>query len=185
MCNMVFRSLLRLLLSCSLLAGTSLQIAFGAEASYGDALAHVVRVVDGDTLVVDIPAFPDVVGRHISIRLAGCDTPELRDKSPEKREKAREAKAFVHDLLAGRTVILRDIRRGKYFRLVARVELPSHASPFLADTRAGPSDSEIPAEYYLLSPQPRSAETDTHGADISSLLILHGYAKPYDGGKRE
>lgn len=93
------------------------------EAAYGDVEAIVVRVVDGDTLIVNIPTLPPVVGEQIGIRLSGCDTPELHDKRPEIRALALKAKEYVNSLLLGRTVMLKKIRRGKYFRLIANIEI--------------------------------------------------------------
>lgn len=88
-----------------------------------DVRAVVVRIIDGDSLVVDIPSFPPIVGYRITVRIAGCDTPELRDSRPEVRELAQQAKALTAGLApAGSLVWLRDIRRDKYFRLLARVE---------------------------------------------------------------
>ncbi len=83
---------------------------------------ELVRVVDGDTIVVNINGWPPIIGFNIGVRVAGCDTPELRDKRPGIREKAFQAKRFVSSLLAEAKVVeLRNIRRGKYFRLVADV----------------------------------------------------------------
>ncbi len=88
-----------------------------------DASAVVVRVIDGDSLLVDIPAFPPVVGRRIGIRVAGCDTSELSDPDPEVKRSALTAKALVERVAPpGSTVILRNIRRDKYFRLLCDVE---------------------------------------------------------------
>lgn len=85
--------------------------------------AKVVRVIDGDTIVVNIASYPPIVGHKIGIRLAGCDTAELKDKNPELRLLAKMAKAFVADLLEGKEVELSEISRGKYFRLIARVNI--------------------------------------------------------------
>ena len=91
-----------------------------------DVPAVVVRVIDGDSLVVNVPSFPPVVGHEISVRIAGCDTPELRDPRPEVRELAQRARALTAELApAGSRVWLRDIRRDKYFRLLARVRTDS------------------------------------------------------------
>ncbi|UZP67987.1 thermonuclease family protein [Desulfovibrio mangrovi] len=91
------------------------------ETNYGDMEAVVVRVVDGDTIIVDIPDLPPVIGKNIGIRISGCDTPELHDKRPEKRALAQQAKSFVTTLLQGKKVRLKDVKRGKYFRLIADV----------------------------------------------------------------
>lgn len=97
--------------------------AAGSRAIQIDVRAVVVRVIDGDSLVVDIPSFPPIVGSKITVRIAGCDTPERRDRRPEIRELAQQAKALTARLApVGSLVWLRDIRRDKYFRLLARVE---------------------------------------------------------------
>lgn len=96
--------------------------ALSKDKTYGHLRAQVRRVVDGDTIVVNIPDYPAIVGQDIPVRLAGCDTPELRDKRPAIRRLARLAKEHVcRTLASGATVELRNIRRGKYFRLVAEV----------------------------------------------------------------
>ncbi len=88
-----------------------------------DVQAVVLRVIDGDSLVVNIPTFPDIIGKDITVRIASCDTPEKNDKNPVLRAKAGAAKRFTATLAPpGSTVWLRQIRRDKYFRLLARVE---------------------------------------------------------------
>lgn len=110
--------LVLVLLTCLLVSPTA---AMAQETNYGDMEAVVVRVVDGDTIIVDIPDLPPVIGKNIGIRISGCDTPELHDKHPEKRARAQQAKSFVTTLLQGKKVRLKDVKRGKYFRLIADV----------------------------------------------------------------
>lgn len=91
-----------------------------------DVPAVVVRVIDGDSLVVNVPSFPPIVGQEIAVRIAGCDTPELRDRRPEVRDMAQRAKALTAELApVGSRIWLHDIRRDKYFRLLARVRTDS------------------------------------------------------------
>ena len=91
-----------------------------------DVPAVVVRVIDGDSLVVNVPSFPPIIGQEIAVRIAGCDTPELRDRRPEIQELARRAKAMTAELApVGSRIWLHDIRRDKYFRLLARVRTDS------------------------------------------------------------
>ena len=52
----------------------------------------------------------------------GIDTPEMRDKRPEIKALAQKAKRFTKvNLKGGETVMLKNMQRGKYFRIVADV----------------------------------------------------------------
>lgn len=102
------------------MAGTALAQGSG----YGSARAVVVRVCDGDTVVVDIPGYPDIIGKQIRVRLAGVDAPELRSRDPGQRRAAAQARRDMEMLLPpGTPVTLHDIRRDKYFRLDAAIRL--------------------------------------------------------------
>ncbi len=99
--------------------------ATGNHGAQPDVKAVVLQVIDGDSLLVDIPDFPPVAGRRIGIRVAGCDTPELSDANPEVRRRAYQAKNLTARLVPpGSQVTLRNIRRDKYFRLLCEVETP-------------------------------------------------------------
>lgn len=81
--------------------------------------ARYVKNYDGDTITVNIPMWPDIVGKEIDIRVAGIDTPEMKGKGNKK--KAIEAKNLVYSLCSGKMLRLQNVRRGLYFRLVADV----------------------------------------------------------------
>lgn len=85
--------------------------------------AVVVSVYDGDTLTVDIPDVPPVFGDDVGVRVLGIDTPEMRGGTPETRRMAVQARDQVRCWCPGGSmVILRDVARDKYFRVLARVE---------------------------------------------------------------
>ncbi|RVU32685.1 thermonuclease family protein [Neptunomonas marina] len=90
---------------------------------YGDVVVdRVGTVIDGDSFKVDIDEWPPILGKGITVRINEIDTPELRGKCPYEKQLAREAKQFsVSVLRAGSRVELRNIRRGKYFRVIADV----------------------------------------------------------------
>ncbi len=79
---------------------------------------------DGDTITFDIPGAPDIVGKNMAIRIRGIDTPELKSSKCQAENKmALQAKNRVRSLLQkARTINLRNITRGKYFRFIADVE---------------------------------------------------------------
>ena len=78
---------------------------------------------DGDTCKVTIAGLPEVFGDHISIRLKGIDTPEIRGTCSKEKALAKIARDMVRTRLEqARRVDVKDAERGKYFRLVARLE---------------------------------------------------------------
>jgi micrococcal nuclease len=86
----------------------------------------VVKVVDGDTIDIDIP---DGNYAHTRIRLWGVDTPET--KAPRRAEPmyfGKEASDFATKLAFGKqvTIYLEKDRktRDKYHRLLAYIQLP-------------------------------------------------------------
>lgn len=89
---------------------------------FGPFKATLVRVKDGDTILMDIEPWP---GDHkrVSIRLDRVDTPEKRSRQFCEREMAFQATEFTKRFLSGREIIVRNLRRGKYSgRMVADIE---------------------------------------------------------------
>ena len=82
----------------------------------------VTSIYDGDTFRANIKDYPPIVGNRMAIRILGIDTPEMRGKCVKEKLLARDAKKLTVSLLRGAKVIeLRNIKRGKYFRLLADV----------------------------------------------------------------
>jgi len=91
--------------------------------TYGSVeITKVVSVYDGDTFTCDINQYPPIAGQKISIRIFGIDTPEMKDKNPQVKALAVKAKEFVKTrLTTAKTIELRNMRRDKYFRILADV----------------------------------------------------------------
>jgi micrococcal nuclease len=81
-------------LLCLLLAAPS-----GAAPLYGPYRAEIVRVVDGDTLEMDIELWPSLRARSM-VRIKGLDTPELHGSACE-RPLAQRARAYLATLAIG------------------------------------------------------------------------------------
>jgi len=78
---------------------------------------------DGDTCRFDIPNVHPFFGENIPVRPAGIDTPEKRGKCQHEKDLAIEARDYVRGMLEqAQSIILKDVERGKYFRIVASVE---------------------------------------------------------------
>ncbi len=85
-------------------------------------ISRVTNVYDGDTFRVDIDQWPPLIGKNAPIRINNIDTPELRAKCPYEKQLALLAKKFTQDKLQHANVIeLKNLNRGKYFRITADV----------------------------------------------------------------
>lgn len=93
------------------------------DKKYGSVVIdEVTSIYDGDTFRANIKGWPPVVGYRIPIRVNGIDTPEMRGKCETEKVLARKAKQVtVQTLRSAKTIELKNIQRGKYFRLVADV----------------------------------------------------------------
>ncbi len=81
----------------------------------------VIRVIDGDTVVVDIDLGFNHWIRNQHVRLYGIDTPEVRTKDLAEKKLGFEAKEFVQArFFPGDIVILRSIEdsTGKFGRIL-------------------------------------------------------------------
>lgn len=95
------------------------------EVLQGPISAHVLKVIDGDTIAVRARVWlgQDV---EIRVRLSGIDAPELRGGCAGERLLAVRARALVAALTTGGAVTLTDVRYGKFAgRVVARVATPA------------------------------------------------------------
>jgi len=87
----------------------------------GPVPAELVRVVDGDTVLVSARIW---LGQRVtvSVRLAGIDAPEMRGRCDAERANAHRARDFLVRRLKGGGIALADIQYGKYAgRVVARL----------------------------------------------------------------
>ena len=79
----------------------------------------VVKVVDGDTVDVDIDLGFDVVLRNQRIRLYGIDTPESRTRDKEEKKYGLYAKQWLKQALRKNAIIrTKKDGRGKFGRIL-------------------------------------------------------------------
>ena len=99
-------------------------LSFSAHAkNYGNVtVSEVTSIYDADTFRVNIKDWPPLIGEHVPIRVNGVDAPEIRGKCDSEKKGARLAKQFtVGKLRNAKTIELRNMQRGKYFRIIADV----------------------------------------------------------------
>lgn len=99
--------------------------AWSADCKHDDNIFRCVEVVknyDGDTLTVNIPDVPALIGKNISVRVLGIDTPEVKTKNSCEKQAGRMAKNLVSSTLRGaKNIELHNVQRDKYFRILADV----------------------------------------------------------------
>ncbi|HXY34988.1 MAG TPA: thermonuclease family protein [Planctomycetaceae bacterium] len=111
------RSVWALVILCLLVAGRFRQPSAHPSPDFrfeADAVRHVERVIDGDTIVLD---------GNVRVRLIGVDTPETKHPHKPVEPLGPEATEFTRSLVEGRDVTLafdRE-RRDRYGRVLAYV----------------------------------------------------------------
>ena len=118
--------------------------------------ARVIEVIDGDTVKLLI-----LVGDHplrLNIRLSGIDTPEMRPKPvvhSEEADVAKLVKAYVSTLLARDQIVS-----------IRLLNVDKYGGRYVGDI-------------YITKPGSKDAIT------LSDHLVAAGYAKVYNGKKKE
>ncbi len=94
-----------------------------SEQSFGDYEGAIyVRNYDGDTITFNLPNLHPIIGKKIAIRVNGIDTPEIRGKCDKEKYDAKQAQGMVEEILKdAERIDLKNMGRGKYFRIVADV----------------------------------------------------------------
>jgi micrococcal nuclease len=77
---------------------------------------EIVRVVDGDTIDVNVDLGWSISVRKQRIRLYGVDAPESRTKDLEEKKYGKASKKFVKDFLNSDNILLKTREKGKYGR---------------------------------------------------------------------
>lgn len=109
------------LLIALILGVVSLSAVAGEERLPGPIPARVLRVIDGDTVLVRARIW---LGQDVetSVRLLGIDTPEKRGKCENERQAAEKAENFTTATLSDEWITLHDVIADKYGkRVVARI----------------------------------------------------------------
>lgn len=89
----------------------------------GPVYAELIRVVDGDTVLVDAEPWPNYY-ITVYVRLRDIDTPELNSKCLNVRKRAKAAKLALSEMLIGQKLQLYNITGGKYYgRILADMKL--------------------------------------------------------------
>jgi micrococcal nuclease len=82
----------------------------------------VIKCYDADTITIASKMPYDASPLYrLSVRLNGIDAPEIKGKSAEEKEVAKQARDFVSNLVLNKYVRLENIESEKYGRILADV----------------------------------------------------------------
>ena len=81
----------------------------------------VTRIVDGDTVDVDIDLGFGIWMKKQRVRLMGIDTPESRTRDLEEKYYGKQAKYFLTSLLEETEVELIVLDKGKFGRIIGEI----------------------------------------------------------------
>jgi micrococcal nuclease len=97
----------------------------------------VIKVYDGDsiTIAAKLP-FKNSLVYRFSIRLNGIDTPEIKGKTDDEKEAAKNARDALSNLILNKYITLKNVDNEKYGRVLADVYLENlHVNDWLVKER--------------------------------------------------
>lgn len=128
--------------------------------------ANIVRVIDGDTVVVDIDLGFDVWLHKRHIRLYGIDAPACRTRDLDEKKYGFMAKEFLEKELADRVVLKTRLDvKGKYGRILGEFIT-------IKETEAGTDANGTPVESVKYRHNVNEHMIDSHHA-----VTYHGKSK--------
>ena len=95
-------------------------------------ISNVVKIIDGDSLKVDLDLGFKIQLSNATLRLHGIDTPESRQRRRlEERKLGIKAKEFLVNILEGNkdNLIMKATKRGKFGRILAEIFIDSTDNP--------------------------------------------------------
>ena len=95
-------------------------------------ISNIVKIIDGDSLRVDLDLGFKIQLSNATLRLHGIDTPESRQrKRLEERKLGIKAKEFLVNILEGNkdNLIMKATERGKFGRILAEIFIDSTDNP--------------------------------------------------------
>lgn len=82
---------------------------------------YVTRVVDGDTVDVDVDLGFSTILKKQRVRMMGIDTPESRTRNLEEKFYGKASKAHLESILAEGEIQLQSHGKGKFGRILGEL----------------------------------------------------------------
>jgi len=98
---------------------------------------RVIKVYDGDTITIasKLP-FVDSPLYRLSVRLNGIDTPEIKGKTEDEKNAAKQVRDVLSNMILNKYITLTNVQTEKYGRILADVHIGElHINEWLVSER--------------------------------------------------
>mgnify|MGYP003638116613 FL=1 len=144
--------------------------------SFKQAEFHVTitKVVDGDTVDVDIDLGFSTVLKKQRVRLMGIDTPESRTRDLVEKLFGKAAKAHLKKLLSEGDITLVSHDKGKFGRILGELFVSNGETTVLADERVSVNQRMIFDHHAVLYTGENKDTTEARHLEHRKLLLENG-----------
>jgi len=134
----------------------------------------ITKVVDGDTVDVDIDLGFSTVLKKQRVRLMGIDTPESRTRDLVEKLFGKAAKAHLKKLLSEGDITLVSHDKGKFGRILGELFVSNGETTVLADERVSVNQQMIFDHHAVLYTGENKDTTEARHLEHRKLLLENG-----------
>ena len=134
----------------------------------------ITKVVDGDTVDVDIDLGFSTVLKKQRVRLMGIDTPESRTRDLVEKLFSKAAKAHLKKLLSEGDITLVSHDKGKFGRILGELFVSNGETTVLADERVSVNQRMIFDHHAVLYTGENKDTTEARHLEHRKLLLENG-----------
>ena len=137
------------------------------------------RVVDGDTVDVDIDLGFGMTYRKQRVRMMGIDTPESRTRDLEEKFYGKQSKYFLESLLKDRKVQLVSHDKGKFGRILGELFIDDMPDDIIVNAEG--SINKMMIDNYHAVPYFGQSKDDTEKGHLMNKAALNEKGILYEG----
>ena len=132
---------------------------------------NVTRIVDGDTVDVDVDLGFGMIYKKQRVRMMGIDTPESRTRNLEEKFYGKASKAHLESILAEGNIELQSHDKGKFGRILGELFVGSSSYSV---------NQQMIDEYHAV-PYMGQSKSDTEKGHLWNRVVLNEQGIIYEG----
>lgn len=139
----------------------------------------VTRVVDGDTVDVDVDLGFGMTYKKQRVRMVEIDTPESRTRDLEEKFYGKQSKYFLESLLMGKEVQLVSHDKGKFGRILGELFIDDMPDDIIVNAEG--SINKMMIDNYHAVPYFGQSKDDTEKGHLMNKAALNEKGILYEG----